>query len=166
MRSTVDTDEGDVLLRRVTSEAERAKQMLLGEIQKLRRFPTGGLEDVPQAPGVYFVFRTDEVVYVGSSGHGKATDSEGHLRRGLRRRLLMEFTRTRLSPIRRGIAKELNRPRYKPKTKAEKDSALERRINEEVTQLAYAFTLTSSSGSALQLERLSIALLQPGFNRQ
>ena len=158
--------EGDVLLLRLTSEPERAGQTLHGEVLGRPRYPTRDRRVAPQAPGVYFVFRADEILYVGSSGHGKATDSKGRLRRGLRRRLLMEFTRTRLSPIRQGIAKELGRPGYKPRTKAEKDRVLEGRIRDQVQQLAYAFVLTSSSEIASQLERLSIKLLWPTFNKR
>ena len=158
--------EGDTLLRRLTSEPERARQTLHDEIMGLPRYSTRNRRVAPQAPGVYFMFRAEKIVYVGSSGHGKVTDSKGRLRRGLRRRLLMEFTRTRMSPIRQGIATELGRSRYKARTKAETDSSFEGKINEQLKQLDYAFRPTSSGEIASRLERRSIDLLRPKFNRR
>ncbi len=165
MSLSIAAERGDDLLERIVRLAEPTRHALRTVVEGLPRYYMRARGAAPQASGVYFIFRGDDLVYVGSAGHGTARNRTG-LRRGVRRRLYIQFTRTRHSQLRRGIATELGHADYRPKTKAKKDPSLEARINGIMDGLKYTFIETTGGKSAHRLERLAIALLEPRFNRQ
>ena len=147
-------------MERLVRDTEAARNWLGSELRARPRYPTGNRSAAPQSPGVYIVFEGHEIVYVGSAGHGQ------NPKRGIRRRLYRQFTRTYLSAVRQGIALELGREDYRPRNKAEKDQVLEARIDERLAGLTFTFVQTDTGRIAMRFERLATALLEPRFNRQ
>jgi|GEM_PF-4273142 hypothetical protein len=147
--------KADNLLQKILKEAEPAKDMLLERLRTLPRYESH--LDAPSLPGVYVIWDGKRVVYAGSSGHGEKT--------GLRQRLYRVLKRTGLSPLRKGIARDIGHPEYQPKSRGPRNPEIEEKIDDRVSSLVFSYIEASDSKSARNLERLIISLLDPKYNK-
>ena len=144
------------IYKRTIEKAKRARDELLKELKKLERYESH-LDAPKSVPGVYLIWSKSTIVYVGSTGHGKSA--------GLRERLYRTLKRTGLSPLRKGIAKEIGYPEYQPKSRGPRDPEIDKEIDAKVQNLKLSYMEAKNGKEAMKLERLIRTLLEPKYNK-